>query len=373
MSIHINKENLYNALQQIIKVVPSRSTLPILGCAYFEFIESQLIIKATNLETSISLNIEFSGSKPHNNLAVPINRLFEIVNNINDAEIEVEVENKKITITTSTGKFTISGQDPEEFPADPIMKEAVSISLNTEKLHEIVDFTKASTSKDELKPALQGVLLKIEKNRIMGVSTDGHRLSKIVLEHEGIQEKEFEIIVPTKFLTILSSTIDNNEQIEIDISNNYMSLSYKNISLFSKIIKDTYPDYEKVIPLDNDKTLVVEKKELKGAIKRVSIFSNRSTKQVTLEARKNEIIIRSEDADNAARGKEKIKCSYNGDDGFKIGFNSNFLLEAIGCVQKKEINMFLKSSLSASIITEKDELKKSVKLILLMPIRLNDN
>lgn len=373
MTIQINKEKLLNGLQKTVRVIPSRSTLPILACAYFEFHENTLIIKATNLETSISISVEYDGEKPEKPIALPINRLLEIVNNINDHNIELLIEEKKLTINTKNGKFSISGFDPNEFPAEPVMNEAVSVSIKMETLQKIIGFTKNSTSKDELKPALQGVLLKIDQNRIMGVSTDGHRLSRIAIEHLGNQEKEFEIIVPTKFLTILAETIEKGEQVEIDISNNYMSLSYKNISLISKIIKDTYPDYEKVIPLDNDKSISINKKDLKDAIKRVSIFSNRSTKQITIEAQKTELTVMSEDADNAAKGKERIACTYSGEEGFKIGFNSSFLLESIACLKKTDMHIFLKNPLGATIITEKEEAQKTDKLILLMPIRLNDN
>ena len=108
-----------------------------------------------------------------------------------------------------------------------------------------------------------------------------------------------------------------------------------------------------MIPLDNDKSISINKKQLKEAIKRVSIFSNRSTKQITMEAHKTELTIKSEDADSAAKGKETITCNYSGDEGFKIGFNASFLLETIACLQKKDMHIFLKNPLGATIITEK--------------------
>lgn len=373
MSLTIKSNELLEGLQQIIKVIPSRSTLPILGCAYFDFGENEIRVKSTNLETSISVGINYSGEKPEEPIAIPVNRLLEIISNIKDPEVSFDLSEKNtLKLKTSTGVFSITGQDYKEFPSDPIMKEAVSLTINTEKFLDIIGFAKTSVSKDELKPALQGVLLKISSSQILGVSTDGHRLSRIVAEQENNQGQEFEIIAPMKFLTILSSIIEKTETIEIEISSNYMSLSYKNVSLFSKIIKDTYPDYEKVIPLDNNKTLTVDKKDLTDAIKRVSIFSNRSTKQITLKINSNRLELSTEDAENAASGKETMECVFNSDEGLKIGFNANFVLDAMAAIKDNKVSMFLNTALSAAIISEKNEKKKTDKLILLMPIRLND-
>ena len=149
MSFKVNTKNLLEALQKTIKVVPSRSTLPILGCSLFDFSNNKMILKATNLETSISETIEISGETPETPIAIPIGRLLEITNNIADKEIELEItEKQQLEIKTETGSFSIMGQDFSEFPSDPIMNETQSIYLKTSNLFEIIDFTKNSTSKD---------------------------------------------------------------------------------------------------------------------------------------------------------------------------------------------------------------------------------
>ena len=373
MSYKIKTSDLLKSLQQTIKVVPTRSTLPILSCALFDFSET-LKISATNLETSIntSLNIE-NIDKQNNTIAIPVGRFFEIISNIKDETIELIVqEEKKIKIRTINGTFSITGQDYKEFPSDPVMNESTSLSLNIKDFLEIINFTKASVSRDELKPALQGVLLKINTNQIIGVSTDGHRLSRIIIEGKNDQTKEHEIIVPIKFLTLLNSFIDNKNKIELEISENYISISHNNQTIFSRIIKDTYPDYEKVIPLDNNKILKINKLELIEAIKRVSIFSNKSTKQIALKIEQTKTTIQTEDIENAAKGKETIVSEFNNQEELKIGFNAHFILEALSNIKQENIKVFLNTPLSAAIIAEKEEKTSKDKLLLLMPIRLND-
>ena len=373
MSIKVKTKDFSDALQQIAKVVPTRSTLPILSCALFNFNKNQVKIKATNLETSINVSIasESDSDREDEPIAIPIYRILEISSKINQEKITLEIEQKiSLKIKTENGVFSIAGQDYKEFPSDPIMKESASLEIEADKILDIISFTKNSTSKDELKPSLQGVLLKIERERIVGVSTDGHRLSRIITTNNSNIDKDFEIIAPTKFLTILSSFIEKKDKIDLEISNEYMSLSHKNITLFSKIIKDNYPDYEKVIPLDNNKTLQVNKKQIEEAIKRVSIFSNRSTKQITLNIENSHVELTTEDAENNTRGKEKIIATYKGEENIKIGFNSHFILEAITNIKKEDVIFFLNNPLSAAIISEKE--KETDKLILLMPIRLND-
>jgi len=373
MSFKVNTKNLLEALQKTVKVVPSRSTLPILGCSLFDFSNQKMILKATNLETSISESIEIVGEMPESPIAIPIGRLLEITNNISDKEIELNItEKQQLEIKTKTGSFSIMGQDHSEYPSDPIMNETQSIYIKTSTLFEIIDFTKNSTSKDELKPALQGVLLKIDGKSIVGVSTDGHRLSRIIIENEGLENQEQEIIIPTKFLTLLTSFVDKKENAEIEISKNHMSLSYKNTTIYSRIIKDNYPDYEKVIPLDNNKTFTTNKKDLINAIKRVSIFSNRSTKQITLDIGNQKTTISTEDSEQSAKGAETISSQFNNMDNLKIGFNSMFILDALNSIKSEQITMFLNGSLNAAILSETSPDKKMDKLVLLMPIRLND-
>ena len=372
MSFKIKTQDLLTGLQQAIKVVPSRSTLPILNCALFDF-GDKLKISATNLETSINTSINIESNGKTSTIAIPIGRLLEITSNITDDTIELFTqEDNKIKIKTKNGTFSITGQNHKEFPSDPVMSESVCISLGADTFLEIINFTKTSVSRNELKPALQGVLLKINKTQILAVSTDGHRLSRIIIENNNDQTKEHEIIVPLKFLTLINNFINNKEKIELEISENYISISHKNQTIFSRIIKDTYPDYEKVIPLDNNKKLKINKRELIQAIKRVAIFSNRSTKQITLKINENETTIQTEDAENAATGKETIVSEFNDTEELKIGFNANFMLEALNNINQENINIFLNGPLSAAIIAEKEEKTKKDKLLLLMPIRLND-
>jgi len=372
MSFKIKTNILLGALQKTIRVVPSRSTLPILGCALFEFNADKMTIKATNLETSIIEELSFLGEQPEKPIAIPINRFLEIISNITETETTLSINEKgQLKIETETGTYLIMGQEYSEFPSDPIMNDTQSIYLETASLFEIINFTKNSTSRDDLKPALQGVLLKIDNGRIIGVTTDGHRLSRIIKETTN-NNQEKEIIIPTKFLSLLSSFVEKNDSVEIEISKNHLSLSHKKTTIYSRIIQDTYPDYEKVIPLDNDKTLIVNKTKLSSAIKRVSIFSNRSTKQITFNIVNKKLTIHTEDAENAAKGKEVLDCEFNSTEALKIGFNSNFLLEALGNLENENIGMFLSGPLNAAIIAEKSKDKKTDKLILLMPIRLND-
>ena len=151
-----------------------------------------------------------------------------------------------------------------------------------------------------------------------------------------------------------------------------MSLSYKSTTIYSRIIKDNYPDYEKVIPLHNNKTFTTNKKYLINAIKRVSIFSNRSTKQITLDIGNQKTTISTEDSEQSAKGAETISSQFNNMDNLKIGFNSMFILDALNSIKSEQITMFLNGSLNAAILSETSPYKKMDKLVLLMPIRLND-
>ena len=187
-----------------------------------------------------------------------------------------------------------------------------------------------------------------------------------------MQEKEHEIIIPTKFLSLIKTDTKENENIEIEISKNYISISQKNTIIFSRIIKDTYRDYEKVIPLDNDKRVTLKKEDLIAGLKRVSIFSNRATKQITFIIKNNTLTLLTEDSEKAAEGKETIQCDFTSEEELKIGFNANFFLDALNNLKSENVNMFLSGPLGAAVLSEQEEKEKTEKLLLLMPIRLND-
>lgn len=373
MSILIKTESFKDALQKLSKVVPTRSTLPLLSCVKIEYKNNMLLLNATNLETNMTIEIPCEGQEDSVIMALPTMRLLELTNNLNTESFSIHCsEQYKILFKTKNGNYKMMSQNPEEFPANPVITETKSINIKTETLKNLIDFTKNSPSKDELKPALQGVYTKLEGSMITAVSTDGHRLAKIVAKNpQAGEDTQQELIIPTKFLTLIYPFLEKQEELNIEFSNSHISVSLKGNTISSRLINDTYPEFEKVIPSNNPKTMFVNKQQIVESIKRVSVLSNRNTKQIAMAISNNNILIKSEDKENTTSGKEAIPCKYSSED-ITIGYNAQFLTEAINNIDGDEIKICFNEPTTATTIfpTTKQEAET---LMLVMPIRINEN
>ena len=172
--------------------------------------------------------------------------------------------------------------NPEEFPSEPILDAVNTIKFNSNELKHIINSTLYAVSKDDLKPVLQGVLLNIQNSTITAVATDGHRLVKITMNIKGDYNKK--VVVPYKFLSALLDNLDNNDEVNLQLSETHIMVQLSNINIISRIIKEPYPDFESVIPYENNKTAQINTKDLIDAVKRVSIFSNKTSKQIRVSS-----------------------------------------------------------------------------------------
>ena len=371
MKFSINRKTLLNTLQFLSKAIPTRSTLPIIGCALFTQKENKLTIRSTDLEIAISIDCKIENYEK-GSIAIPLNKLLEITSAISEDNIDISVSDVgKVSIKSKVGRYTIMGQSNEEFPAEQVVENGTSISIGGTELITIINNTAYATSRDDLKPVLQGVLFQIDETGFVTVATDGHRMVKFEKKDVNTQEYKGSVVVPYKFLMLLNSKLQEENEATIIIGDNNIQAKLEEGTITSRIIKDPYPDYEGVIPKDNTKTLIVDRELFVQAIKRVSIFSNKSSRQVALNISENRIIITTEDPENITSGKESLDCNYDGDP-MTIGYNAQYLKEVLQHQQSDEIKILLKSPLNAGLFLPMEQNENENKTTLLMPIRLHD-
>ena len=371
MKFSVEKTTLLHSLQHVNKAIPTRSTLPILSCALFEISEQQLLIRATNLEAYISVKVDVEDVSP-GTIAIPLNTLLDITNAMPEEFLHFETSDiGKVNIKSSCGKYTIMGQPADEFPAEPTVEKGNSLVIPASEFNTIIESTIYATSKDELKPVLQGVLINVAAEGLTAVATDGHRLVRFKKIELKAGSFEGSVVIPVKFLSLLKPFLKKDESLSLQIGENHIMIKLDRVRVSSRIIKDRYPDYESVIPKDNECELTINKNDLQGSVKRVSIFSNKSTKQIALSLEINKITITTEDPENITTGKESIDCLYSGEP-MVIGYNSQFLGDVLKNQNSEEIKILFKSPLSAGIFLPKEQLDGEEKTTLLMPIRLND-
>tara|TARA_A100001011_G_scaffold399703_1_gene509689 strand:- start:3717 stop:4841 length:1125 start_codon:yes stop_codon:yes gene_type:complete len=370
MNFNLKTSSLSKALYVAKKVVPFRSTLPILDCVLLEMHNNTLSLKATDLEQFVEINIhaEFNGSLE---TALPFNKLFDIITAIKEETINLNVkESGGLEISTQNGKYTLMGQNPENFPQAPSIEETRKLDISLEDFEGITKNASFAVSRDELKPALSGILFSFYNKEFICVATDGHKLVKI---KNKTNENDNQIIIPIKFFNIIESyTSDTKRKTETLISKNHLSFKTDNTIITTRLISEQYPDYESVIPKDNNKRLIVKTEDLLGAVKRTSVLSNKTTKQITLKTQEDRIVVSTEDQESISSGSETIQCEYNEEE-IVIAFNSNYLKEVLSHIKTDKVTILLKNSLSASIFLPGKDLNitNSSKTTLLMPIRIN--
>jgi DNA polymerase-3 subunit beta len=226
-------------------------------------------------------------------------------------------------------------------------------------------------SKDELKPALSGVLFRFDKKAITSVATDGHRLVKYIIE--GTESGGFmgDIIIPRKFLSLVGNLLSSAEEAKLWFGESHMTLAFGDDVYYTRIIGERFPDFDGVIPKDSDKELVIKREALLSAVRRVSVFSNRSTQQIALVLSGEKLQVTTEDPEKSSKGKENLDGKYNGEE-ITVGYNAGYLKDILSHMPTDEITIKLKTSISAALFFPNKETEKRDLTMLLMPIRLND-
>ena len=367
MKFSTSKNELQKALTKLSKVSPLRSTLPILSCVLIKATNEKTTIKSTDLELTtiveLSVSIEEEGSA-----AIPLKQLYDITNELPETRISINVNtNSKIEIKTTSGSYDLMGKPKEEFPSTPELKDESKLNIDGKYLKKIIESTLFAVSKDDLKPALTGVLFRFKKEGLTVVSTDGHRLVKLYDENHKSGNFIGDIVVPKKLLSYLLYYI-NDENIILSVDENYLMAEINEDVIVSRTISESFPDYESVIPNNNNKTLKINKKDLLGAIKRDSIFSNKSTHQIAFVINKTSFFITTEDPESSSKAKEEIIAEYDGDE-ITIGYNGEYLKDVINHIENEDVIINLNTPISATLFVFPDNEKE--KTMLLMPVRLN--
>ena len=371
MKYSTSKNELQSALQKLSKAVPNRSTLPILSCVLIDVSETGVLLRSTDLEITITTSLE-SSIEEQGSAAIPLQPLLDIAGELpDDTRIEMEVNDKNVKINTDFGTYDLMGKDPEEYPAAPNTSNDIETGIDSLLLNQIISTVSFAVSKDDLKPALTGVYFKVDSDLTTAVATDGHRLSQFLCKNNTKEAFTGEVIIPKKFLNTIGSYVTNKEDISLLINDSVFTAKIGMDTIYTRIIDEKFPDYESVIPKDNDKELKVDRKDLLAAVKRVSIFSNKTTQQVAMKAENSKLYIATEDPEKASKAQEKLAISYEGEP-MEIGFNASYLKDVLSHLNSNNIILKLNTPISASLFyPEKDKEGETVS-ILLMPIRLNE-
>lgn len=364
---------MLRSLQKISGVLSTSSTLPILEDYLFELTEDKLRITASDLETTITVELTPDKAENPGVVAIPAKMLLDIMKTFPElpVTISVNMESLSVELFAGEGKYKLVGHRSDEFPQVPKLENTQTLKLTASLLVNAFNKSLFATGNDELRPVMSGVLCELSKDNITFVATDAHKLVRY-RRSDMKPGLEGSFILPKKPLNHLRNIMPDNEKVEVSLeySDTNAILTFEDITLICRLIDGKYPNYEAVIPTQNPFKLTADRKNLLNALRRVAIFGSKSTHQIRFKISGKELILTAEDIDFASEAKERLTCSYEGDD-IEIGFNSKFLQDMLNTLESEVVGIEMSAPNRAGIlIPEKEADDPEEILMLIMPVML---
>lgn len=373
MRFQAHSADLLKALTTVSGAVPSKSTLPILESILFEREGDHLRLSATDLEISIiqtlAVTFESNGTAKADRVAVPAKRLLDTLRALPNLPIVFTSDDEfGVTLRTDQGHYKMIGHDGADYPAHHELAEGECIETEGELLRRAILKSSFAVSKDALRPAMMGIYFQISPEGGRAVATDGHRLVKLTL-HELKSARPMSFIVPEKALS-LAARVAGPDACTIRVDSGYVEMNFGASRVLARLIDEAYPNYEAVIPVENDRRLRVNRNAMLAAVKRVGLYSSSMTNQIRLALTEGKVEISAEDIERSSEAKETVLCEYDSEN-MVIGFNSVYLTEVLNNVDSEEVVFEFGSPNRAGIVMPSEQEDGEEILMLIMPVMLN--
>ena len=367
MRFSIGKNVLLKELNLLQGIVEKKSTIPILSNVLIETVNDATIsLIATDLDVSLQTECAAESAKP-GSMVLQARKLFEIVRNLPDSEINFNKEdNDWVKVVCASSEFRIVGQSKEHFPSTPKAEKA-GITIPASVLHTLINRTVFAITQEESRYALNGALLLFSEGRLQMVATDGHRLSLAASDLESSGES-FKVIIPKKALIELAKlTAGAEDVIEMSRDENHLYFEIQSRHLTSRMLAGQFPNYDLVLPKNNDKSISLNADKISQAIKRAALMADERSHGIKVDLASGRLSITSQSAD-VGEAKEMIPLDYTGDS-LSIGFNAQYMLDFLGVVGTDEVLFEFKDEQSPALLRPSGEGEADYKYVV-MPMRL---
>ncbi|MCF8284073.1 MAG: DNA polymerase III subunit beta [Sphingobacteriales bacterium] len=371
MKFIVSSSALLKQLQVISGALSTNTVLPIIENFLFEINDGNLTVSATDLQTTMTTSLAVE-AKENGKIAVPSKILLDTLKTLPEQPITFTIssDNFSIEMTAGEGKYKLVGENGEDFPKIPKIEQAASLMISASVLSEAISKTIFAVSTDELRPAMTGVYCQMSTENLTFVATDAHKLVRY-RRRDAKADVTSSFILPKKALNLLKSSLPVEDiSVNVEYNNTNASFSFNNVNLICRLIDEKYPDYEAVIPVNNPNKLTIDRNQLLSCLRRVSIFSNKTTHQVRLKISGSELQISAEDMDFSNEAHERLGCQYEGED-IEIGFNAKFIIEMLSNLNTEEVILEMSTPNRAGILLPVTADNSEDVLMLVMPVMLN--
>ena len=371
MKFIVSSSQLLRQLQVLGGVINSNNTLPILDNFLFEISENQLKVSASDLETTMTAVVAIE-SDSTGSIAISARLLLDTLKTFPDQPLSFKTEGDSIIeISSDQGKYDMAYFGGDEFPKSVSLESPSKTIVPSNILATAISKTIFAAGNDDLRPVMSGVFFQFSTDNLTFVATDAHKLVKYT-RTDVTADKTAEFIMPKKPLNLLKGVLGGEEDVVIEYNDANAKFTFENFVLICRLIDGKYPNYEAVIPKENPNKLTVDRASFQNSVRRVSIFSSKTTHQIRLKMAGTELNISAEDLDFSNKADERLSCDYQGDD-MQIGFNSRFLSEMLSNLTSSEVLIEMSLPNRAGILTPIDGTDEGEKItMLVMPVMLNN-
>jgi len=371
MNFITSSNTLLSHLQSISGALSTNTKMPILDNFLFAISGNTLTVSATDLETTMITHLEVQ-SDADGKIAIPAKLILDVLKSLPDqpCTFRVNPENFAVEITYDNGKSKMVGFNGEEFPKLPAVEYSSSIDVTGELLSSAINKTLFAIGTDEMRPVMTGVYCHFSPEDITFVATDAHKLVRYRRTDINTTSSS-SFILPKKPLNLLKANLRGDEQVKLEYNESNATFSFNDLILVCRLIDGKYPNYEAVIPKENPNVLTIDRGHFLSSLKRVAIFSNKTTHQVKLKIAGAELQLSAEDVDFSNEANERLTCNFDGDD-LEIGFNSRFLIEMLGNLETDSVQLSMSEPSRAGLLTPHESSNAAEHILMLvMPVMLS--
>lgn len=369
MRFTITREKLQEGLSAVGASIPSKTTLPVLANILVETTDKGIRLSGTDLDIAVSTEVAADVDSP-GAITIPAKKLTEIARELPPNPVKVSSSgDQRITLECGRSKFKLLGLPKDEFPAFPAVKFGNALRIKSGELQQLISHVAFAVSTEESRPILNGVLWELRADRMRMVATNGHRLAKMELPVTGGAGSQ-DLIVPPKALEQIRRLFPAEEELEIAKGDNHLGFRSPLTSVYTRLIEGPYPNYEQVIPKDNDKVCIADKALLTSAIKRMSVVASDQTHRIKLSFNAGMLKFAVQTPD-LGEAQDEIPVRFDGDP-IDIGFNAAYLLEVLRFIPTDEVKLTLKAPERAATLEPEAWKEAGQFLALVMPLRLVD-
>jgi DNA polymerase-3 subunit beta len=370
MRFTISREKLQEGLAAVTPTTPPKTTLPVLANILVETTERGIRLSGTDLDiavtTEVAADVETQGA-----ITIPAKKLSEIAKELSPSPVRIATSGEqRITLDCGRSHFKLLGLPRDEFPTFPTVKFDASWRIRSGDLQKLIQHTSFAVSNEESRPILNGVLWELRPDNMRMVATNGHRLAKMDVPISSAGAPSADMIVPPKALEQIRRLFPQDEELEIARGDNHLGFRSPFTAVYTRLIEGPYPNYDQVIPRDNNRIAIADRQSLVGALRRMSVIASDQTHRIRLSF--NAGLLRfSVQTPDLGEATDEMAVRYNGDP-LDIGFNATYLLEILRYIPTDEVKLTFRAPERAATLEPEGWSEPGAYLCLVMPLRLLD-